>query len=354
MAQASGGYSSYPSFVQYVIDCWIAATDSANNRSLVSANAYVYVSGSSASSAGGSGDLYINGSGNGGSVGYWSRSRYGTVGVVSHSVWVSHNANGQLGDVSFSGSSSMNGLGDASASGSVGGFPDYDRKPGYCSSVSASRSGTSYTVYAGNADSPAGTPTYYVERSENGGGWTGQNSMPGQQYTYTGLNKGLNYQFRVWATNSDGTGPVTNSAYYLVPAEPAAPSSLAVSDPVARSVTITAGTATNNGASVTGYYVQFSTDAGTSWSTAQAMTAQAYTYTNLDGGLNYLFRAYATNEMGNGAVATSGNVFVPSGGKRWNETAWVPTVTSKRWNGTTWVNLTVTKRWNGTEWVNLA
>ena len=87
MAQASGGYSSYPAYVQYVIDCWIAQTDSANNRSLVSVNAYVYVTGSSASSSGGSGNVYVNGTLTAdGSIGYWSLGRYGTVGVSSGSI----------------------------------------------------------------------------------------------------------------------------------------------------------------------------------------------------------------------------------------------------------------------------
>lgn len=350
MAQASGGYSSYPSYVQYVIDCWIAATDSANNRTLVSANAYVYVSGSSAASAGGSGDLYINGSGNSGSVGYFSLGRYGTVGVVSHSVWVSHNANGQLGSITFSGSSSMNGLGSASASGSLSGFTDYDRKPD-SPSISLARSVATVTATLGTVSSPAGTATYYCERSQNSGAWGDQKT--GQTVTYTGLTLGSTQQFRTFATNSDGSSGYTYSSTVSIPNVPSAPSSISATTPSALSSTISVGAATSNGASVTGYFVQASPDNGVTWQTAKTMVNQSYTYTGLTPGATYKFRSYAVNEMGSSAYATTASTFVPAGGKRWTGTAWQPTATAKRWNGTAWVDLTTAKRWSGSAWVDL-
>jgi hypothetical protein len=285
-----------------------------------------------------------------------STAQNGSQEVYTGVFWVGGDANGFRGTIGasswFQGSGGFS-PGYISASASAPGF-DYDRKPGAPSSVTASRSGTSYTVFSGSVSSPAGTPTYFVQLSQNGGAFTSQNTMTNQQFTYTGLAKGSTYVFRCWATNSDGTGPFTNSTSFYVPTEPLAPASLTVSAPSGRSVTVTAGTAPNGGAAITGYFVQFSTNNGSTWSTAQAMTNQQFTYTNLDGGISYLFRAYAVNEMGNGTPATSTSVFVPSGGKRWDGTDFVPTNVSRRWDGSSWINLTTTKRWDGAEWVNLA
>lgn len=290
-------------------------------------------------------------------VNYPNGSQSGSVGILSHSVTFNHDANGYRGAVGTSGSFDGDGgysPGDLSVGGTTYGAVDYDRKPGACSSVSASRSGTSYTVYAGSASSPAGTPTYYVQYSENGGSYGNQRTMSGQAYTYTGLTNGVTYRFRVWAANSDGTGPAIDSGPYTMPTVPLAPASITVGAPVGRSVTVTAGTAPNGGSTVTGYAVQYSTNAGSSWSSPQTMTAQSYTYPYLDGGLTYLFRVYAVNEMGNGATTVSTGTFVPSGGKRWNGTEFVPVTIAKRWNGSQWVNITVAKRWNGTDWVDLS
>lgn len=335
----------------------IESYDAGNNRTLYRTRVYVCASGYNAYSGystGGNG--YVDGQ-------YFEFGGPGALSltnacseVYTGTFWVYGDANGWHGTVNAS--AYFNGGGGYApgaiyASASAGGF-DYDRKPDYPTSVSASRSGTSYTVYAGYANSPAGTPTYYVQYSENGGAWYNQNSMPGQQYTYNGLNKGSTYQFRVWATNSDGIGPFTYSGNYYVPTEPLAPASLTISEPSGRSVTVTAGTAPNGGATVTGYYVQYSTNNGSTWSSAVAMTNQQYTYTNLDGGLTYKFRVYAVNEMGNGATITSSGTFVPAYGKRWNGTDWVPIQTMKRWDGNAWVNVTIAKRWDGTAWVNLS
>jgi hypothetical protein len=72
-------------------------------------------------------------------------------------------------------------------------------------------------------------------------------------------------------------------------------------------------------------------------------------------GSNYVFRVWATNGSNDGASASSdsSSVFVSSGGKIYNGTAWVPTTTAKIYNGTAWVDLSTAKIYNGTSWVNL-
>lgn len=79
------------------------------------------------------------------------------------------------------------------------------------------------------------------------------------------------------------------------------------------------------------------------------------TVTGLAPGNNYVFRTWATNGSNDGASASSdsSSVFVSSGGKIYNGTAWVPTTTAKIYNGTAWVDLSTAKIYNGTSWVNL-
>lgn len=78
--------------------------------------------------------------------------------------------------------------------------------------------------------------------------------------------------------------------------------------------------------------------------------------TGLAPGANYVFRAFATNGSndGAGAYADSASVFLPSGGKIYNGSAWVPSVTAKIYNGSAWVPIVTAKMYNGTSWVNLS
>lgn len=227
---------------------------------------------------------------------------------------------------------------------------DYDRKPATATFASITRTVLSIAVVVNTVSSPAGTPTYYVERSENGGAWGDQKT--GANVTYSGLALGSTQLFRTWATNSDGTGGTSASGSYSIPNTPSAPT-ITVSAPSGKALTVTAGVSADNGATVTGYFVQASPDNGATWGTAQAMTSRSFSYTALTGGATYKFRVYSTNEMGNSGLTTSASVFIPSGGRRWNGTALIPTTLAKRWTGTAWVDLTIAKRWTGTAWVDL-
>lgn len=272
--------------------------------------------------------------------------------VASGSYNIGHNPNGYLGTVG--GSSTFNGSGgyapgSISASASTG-TTDYDRKPATATFASIVRTTNSVAVAVAGVSSPAGTPTYYVERN-SGSGWGDQRT--GANVTYSGLALSSTQQFRTFATNSDGTGGTTTSGSYAIPNVPTAPT-ISVSAPSGKALTVTAGTSADNGATVTGYSCQVSADDGVTWGTAQAMTSQSVSLTALTGGATYKFRVYSTNEMGNSGFTTSASVFIPSGGRRWNGTALVPTTLAKRWNGTAWVDLTIAKRWNGTSWVDLA
>lgn len=148
-----------------------------------------------------------------------------------------------------------------SAGGGTQGAVDYVRKPGTPPSLTATvNSNKTITVNVGSVSSPAGTPTYYVDYSQNGAAYTGQQSSTGTSFTFSGLTPGQNYGFRAFATNSDGTG---------------------------------------------------------------------------------------------GLVYTASTVFLPSGGKRWDGSSWVPVQMFKRWDGSNWVDISMAKRWNGSAWVDL-
>jgi hypothetical protein len=162
----------------------------------------------------------------------------------------------------------------------------------------------------------------------------------------TGLTNTQVYYYQTRAVNAEGNGAWSASTI-----SNGAPASITAVR-TGRNVAVTAGNATGSG--ITGYFVQYSTNAGSSWSAAQAMTSQAYTYTSLTAGLTYLFRVYAAAPSGDTGKTVSGSVFVPAGGKRWNGSAFVSTSTGKRWNGSAWIDLTIAKRWNGSNWIDLS
>jgi hypothetical protein len=135
---------------------------------------------------------------------------------------------------------------------------------------------------------------------------------------------------------------------------PNAPASISVTTST-RSATVTSGVATVSGPAVTSYQVQRTPPNSTTFSgTISTMTSRQFTYTNLDGGKTYRFRVRAVNSEGAGDWRTSGDIFVPAGGKRWTGTSWTPTATAKRWTGSSWTDLTIARRWNGSAWVDLS
>jgi hypothetical protein len=351
MASSSGSFSTYPAYVQLRTESNIASRDEANNRTLVRTSVYIDISGGGASSSGGSVNLSVNGVGTSGSFGSVNWANGAHVVISNFDVWVNHNANGEQGNISFSASGSAGGWGSASNGSSLGGFSNYDRSPGIPAFSYVTRTTDSLAVGVNTVSSPAGTATYYIERSENDGAWA--DSRTGRTTTYSGLAQGSSQRFRSRASNSDGYSGYSYSAYYAIPSVPSAPS-IGVSVPSSKSLTVAAGTSAANGATVTSYSCEASPDDGATWLGSDPMTSRSLFFEGLQGGATYRFRVFSANEMGESSRTTSSSVFVPSGGKRWNGSAFVPTSVARRFTASGWQDLTVAKRFTASGWEDLS
>jgi hypothetical protein len=207
--------------------------------------------------------------------------------------------------------------------------------------------GTTVTVLSATSGTTATITDYEYQQSTDNSTWGAATSM-GVDATIdvTSLTATQTYWYQTRVRTADGPGPWSASRNTL-----GAPATITATR-TGRNVAVTAGNAT--GDTITGYFVQYSTNSGSTWSTAETMTSQAYTYNSLTPGLTYLFRVYAASASGNSGKTVSAGVFVSAGGKRWTGSAWDYGVTAKRWDGSAWVDLTTAKRWNGTSWVDLS
>lgn len=170
-----------------------------------------------------SGRLNVNGS----DVQYYGGNysmpgNYTTINIGNWQGWVGHDANGNGGISVFSDfdtAASPSYLPDYVSVSVYEGAPvNYDRKPTTPSSVTAVVNvDKTITVTVNGVSSPAGTPTYYVAYSQNGGGYTGTQSGTSNVYTFSGLTPGSSYVFSAYATNSDGTGGTAYSTSTFLP-----------------------------------------------------------------------------------------------------------------------------------------
>lgn len=132
-----------------------------------------------------------------------------------------HDANGYRGPVDVSVSFWVDGTSYHANSTGAGtqGAIDYDRRPATPGSVSAVvNTDKSVTVTVAAVSSPAGTPTYYCNYSQNGGAYTGTLSSTSNVFTFTGLQRGATFTFSGYASNSDGTSGTTYSPSYFLSA----------------------------------------------------------------------------------------------------------------------------------------
>lgn len=244
-----------------------------------------------------------------------------------------------------------------SVSGSIG-LTDFVVLPSAPASATFTRTLRNVTVTAGASSSPLPV-TYYVQLNRNGAGWTNQQTMSSQSFTYTDLDWGASYQFRVWSASSEGASGFTYSSTLNMPTVPSSPSSISVTAVSGLDVSLSyANSPSDGGEPITSYSMQYQTSADDgatwgAWTGTVTVSGNSNTFTSLTPGLLYRFRVYSTNVVGNSEPAVSSSVFVAAGGRRWDGSQWVLTTIARRWNGSQWVNISVSRRWDGSDWITL-
>ena len=166
---------------------------------------------------------------------------------------------------------------------------------------------------------------YIVKYSTNGSTWTTATSNTGSTsttYTVTGLTNGTEYYFEVAAINSAGTGPyafvnsVSTPGSTVIPyTTPGTPTGVGGNNYQNSKVTIYWSAPLGTGGSaITGYVVQYSSDSGSTWTTASMCTGTSTgcAVTGLTNGTSYVFHVAATNAAGTGSYSTTSPAYVPA------------------------------------------
>ncbi len=179
--------------------------------------------------------------------------------------------------------------------------------------LSASASGRTQINLSWTAPSNNGGATitgYRIETSTNAGTtWSEQEDdteSTATAYEHTGLTPGTTYHYRVSAINSAGTGTPSNvdNATTSTATQPGAPTGLSATASGRTQINLSWTAPSNNGgAAITGYRIETSTNAGTTWSEQEddtESTATAYEHTGLTPGTTYHYRVFAINSAGTG------------------------------------------------------
>lgn len=334
-------------------DMYVVQTDEPNNRSLVRIAVGIFDNNGSYGGYGtGSWSIGLLGAQRASSSVYYDFSGSGPGWVWADNFWVDHNTDGSKW---VDGWATFNGVSPVGSATASGGFwlTDYARPPYAPGAPSLARSqdGRTITITSQPADGRGlGITDYQYRWSSDGSSWSGEQLMgTGRVATFgpAGVTATQAYYFQTRAASSEGWGAWSGSS--SIGGVAAAPGSIAVSR-AGRNVTVTAGASPTAG--VNGYWVQLSSDNGSTWSAAQLMSNQSYVYQNLTPAVTYRFRVYATNPIGYSAVTSSDPLFVPAGGKVRTGSQWVNTTNMRtRVNGGPWIDAASLCVRRGSSWV---
>ncbi len=173
-------------------------------------------------------------------------------------------------------------------------------------------------------DAPANTglqsiTDYTVQYSSDGGSnWStfsdGVSASTGA--TVTGLTQNTTYTFRVAAVNASGTGSYSDTDTALV--QPSLPAQVGTVTPTGGNaeVSLSWSAPSANGATITDYLVQYSSDSGSNWTTFADGTSAttSATVTGLTNGTEYVFRVAAVNSIGTGSYSAASSAVTPADG----------------------------------------
>jgi hypothetical protein len=163
----------------------------------------------------------------------------------------------------------------------------------------------------------AAITNYLVEYSSNSGStWNSvsRTASTSRFETITSLTNGTDYLFRISAINSVGTGNPSSAASATPSTTASAPTSLIATPGNAQvSLAFTAGS--NGGSALTDYVIEYSSNAGSSWSTFthSATTTSPVVITGLTNYTSYIFRLTPINGNGNGATSSASSSSTPGG-----------------------------------------
>ena len=153
--------------------------------------------------------------------------------------------------------------------------------------------------------------------SDSGTTWTtfADGTSATTSATVTGLTNGTAYTFRIRAINSAGTSASSSASTAVTPkAVTSAPTSVTGTFGNAQVALSWTAPSTDNGSAITDYTIQYSSNAGTSWSTFShtASTSTSVTVTGLTNGTSYTFKVAAVNGAGTSAYSTVSSAVVPA------------------------------------------
>jgi hypothetical protein len=151
---------------------------------------------------------------------------------------------------------------------------------------------------------------YTIEYRAGAGSWLAfsHSASTSTSISVTGLTNGTSYTFRVSAVNDMGTSSAsTVSSAYTPLGTPAAPTSLSATYGNAQAALSWTAPTDNGGSVITNYLVEYSSNAGSSWTTFahSVSTTPSITVTGLVNGTAYSYRVSAINAIGTGAGATT-------------------------------------------------
>lgn len=273
--------------------------------------------------------------------------------IKSGTVTITHNANGSktVAASAYANTSSAT-VGDGSIASFNTVLTDFTVLPEAPTAPTVGRTsnGADVQVISSVPFSVATITNYEMRGSNDGTTWGSTISMGSDGVYDETVTATQNRFYQTRAISSEGTGAWSPSAYSG--GIPSAPASISLTRN-ARDVTVALGASVINGSYGTTYFVKYSTDGGSTYSTPVEAVGGSYTYTNLTAGLSYLFAGYAVNSVGY-STNTTDTIFVPAGGKRYDGAAWISTATAKRYDGSAWQSLTTAKRYDGSTWVDLS